>query len=173
MAIHRLLQTVVLPAEHIISVASVAGRVARGPHERLPAVGEVRRVAVERARVPHSLEQDLREPHGVRRRAGAAGLEGARLRVRDVVLVVGRVEVLAVPARREPVVRHDAAGARLRREADGLRRARALVLHADVGQLPELPRFLAVVVGRVADEHPEPGLEGCDGGLLRGVEESV
>lgn len=56
------------------------------------------RLIVELLRIPHRLEQDLWQPHGMGRRTWAAGLKGAGFGVRDVFAVVGGVEVDAVPA---------------------------------------------------------------------------
>lgn len=160
MSIHGLLERVILPAENVIGMVREPGGVATRPDERLVAVGEVGRVdVVERSRIPDRLEQNLRQTNGVRGGARAAGLEGAALGVGDVVLVVGGVEVLAVPAGREAVVGHDAVGARLGREVDRFGGACGCVLHACVGELAELTRLIAIAVGRIADEHAEAGLE--------------
>ena len=133
MPVHGLLERVVLPPEDVVGVVREARGVPARPHEGLFAVGEVRRVdRVEAARVPDRLEEDLGQAHGMRRRAGTARLEGPALWVRDVVLVVRRVQVHAVPARGEPMVRHDTVRTGLRGEVDRLGRPRAGVFHAGV-----------------------------------------
>lgn len=90
-----------------------------------------------------------------------------------MITVIGRVEIDAVPARGEAMVRHDADGTRLLWEVEGLRLARALVLHANVSQLAEVTRLLAGAVVYVAHEHAEARLEGRDCGFLGRVEEGV
>jgi len=140
MTIHGLLEGIIFPAKDVIRMVREARRVATRPDEGLISISEVRGVdVVERARVPDGLQQDLRQTHGVRGGARTARLEGSGLRVSDVVLVVGRVQVLAVPAGGETVVGHDAVGARLRREVDGLGSPGAGVFHAGVGKLAPLP----------------------------------
>jgi len=71
------------------------------------------------------------------------------------------------------VVDHDAARTGLLRELECLGLARALVLHADVGQLAEVAGAFAVLVLDGADEHAEAWLEGCDLGGLRGIKEGI
>lgn len=120
--VHGLLERVALPPEHVVSVgggASVQGKTAtlvyrqdksllgkRGHSpevhavdKRLAAVRGPGALVREHAHVPHELVHDLRQLDGVRRRAlgGAAG-RARRAAVVDVALVVGAVEVLAVPA---------------------------------------------------------------------------
>jgi hypothetical protein len=101
--IHGLLQAIPLPAKHIVTMLSVARVVARGEVEGLRAVGGPVGLVVELPRVPHDLEHDLRNPDGMRGRAGAAGAGAGEGRgtvgwVGDVRFVVRAVEVLAVPA---------------------------------------------------------------------------
>jgi hypothetical protein len=74
---------------------------------------------------------------------------------------------------RESVVNHDSRGTRLFGKLERLGLPRALVLHADVGELAEVARAFAVFVAHVADEHAETGLEGGDFAGLRGVEKRV
>src|SRR4051812_15163763 len=78
---------------------AVSGCVSHAPGERAPVGPEV--LAVKLARVEDDLVHDLRDLDWVGGRTGAAALERARGRVRDVALVVRAVRVLAVPARRE------------------------------------------------------------------------
>lgn len=86
------------PAENIIAVVAVSGRVAVTPDEGLRAVlGPVGRV-VEGPRVPDNLVEELRDLDWVRRRARPSVLERTARGVRDMRGVVGCVEVLAVPA---------------------------------------------------------------------------
>jgi len=51
------------------------------------------------------------------------------------------------------MVSHDAGGTRLGGEFKGFRLTRALVLHADVGQLAEVASLFAITIVDVADEH--------------------
>lgn len=95
------------------------------------------------------------------RGAWAAGLEGSRCRVRDVALVVGRVEVLSVPAAGE-VQRHaPAATAGLCREPLGVgsrarRAAEGVLLHVGLAAVAELLLHgCRRAVRRVADDHAE------------------
>lgn len=130
-------------------------RVSEGPDERLGSILGPVLLVVELSGVPVDLVEELAHADGVGGRAGAAGLEGAALRVRHVRHVVGRVQVLAIPARGEAEGRHDAHGARLRREVDDLRVAGVDVLEAGVGELPETLDLLAAAGGNVADVHAE------------------
>lgn len=100
--VHGALQRVALPAKDVVAVLAEARVVARAEHKRLrPAVLRPLGPVVELRRVPDHLVHELRDPHRVGCRAGAAqGQEvgWARDGVCDVVAVVGEVEVLAVPA---------------------------------------------------------------------------
>lgn len=81
-----------LPIPSVIPVAEI---------ERLRPIRRPLGLVVERRRVPDDLVHELRDAHGVRGRAVAAQREEvgrAGRRVGDVLAVVGRVEVLAVPA---------------------------------------------------------------------------
>ena len=78
--------------------------------------------------IPERLVRQLGHAHRVRRGAGTSGCESFFRRVEHVVLVVRRVEVLAIPARREVMHSHDATFARLRREVGCLGEPRVLVL---------------------------------------------
>jgi len=97
----------------------------------------------------------------MRRRARAAGLEGARGRVRDVALVVDRVQVLAVPAAGE-VQRHaPAAAAGLLGECLGVgsrarRAAEGVLLHVGLAAVAELLLHGGcLAVQTVTDKHTE------------------
>jgi hypothetical protein len=153
--VENLLQRVALPAKDVVGVVAVARGVAKRPHERLAAVSGPVGLVVELARVPHGLEEHLRRAHGMAGRARAAALKRAVLRVRHVRHVVGRVEVHAVPARREARVDHDAGRARPRREPQHLGLARPRVVHARVRQLPEAEHLFLGARVDVADEHAE------------------
>ena len=121
--VHAALQRVALPPKHVVGVLSVPGRVARREHERLRAVGRPLGFVVEGCGVPDDLcrvrglvglvmvckgwgadlEHDLGDLDWVgggacAADAGACEGLGAGDGVGDVGLVVGRVEVLAVPA---------------------------------------------------------------------------
>lgn len=133
---------------------AIAGLIAERPDEGLRAVGRPVGPVVERARVPVRLVEDL--GHG----DGVGGRARVPVRVGHVALVVGRVQVDAVPARREPDRHHDAGGARRRREVQRLpaprhrrlqaREVQVLVLGVELLRRPER---------RVPHRHPEPRLE--------------
>ncbi len=76
----------------------IAGVVAGAPPEGLSGLGPVGLV-VELPGVEHDLVHDLGDLDGVGRWAGTARLESAARGVRDMALVIGRVGVLAIPAR--------------------------------------------------------------------------
>ena len=95
--IHRTLKRIALPAEHIVGVRTIPTRTLKAPDKRIRRTG--RPHAVELAGIPRRLVGYLRGAHGVSRWAGwsvdeAVGFDG----VEHVGLVVGAVEVLAVPA---------------------------------------------------------------------------
>jgi hypothetical protein len=71
------------------------------------------------------------------------------------------------------VINHNPHRARLFRELQRLGLPRALILHANVRQLPKISCALAVFVGYVADEHAEARLEGSHFAGLGSVEECV
>lgn len=99
--VHALLQLVILPAENVVAVLAEARVVAVAEVEGLRAVGGPEALVVEGRRVPDDFVHELWNADWVRGRAAAAEAEevgGAAGRVGDVRLVIGRVEVLAVPA---------------------------------------------------------------------------
>lgn len=149
--VHGALERVALPAEDVVGVGAVAGAVLVAPDERLRPVLGPEVAVVERPRVPHGLERHVWHADRVRGRAGPVRHEAAPARVVHVVLVVGRVEVLAVPARREVVDRHDARRARLLGQLGRLGEPRHDVLQARV---PE-PRAGGRGRARAADRHAE------------------
>jgi len=103
--VHGLLERVVLPAEDVVTVLAEAGVVAHREIEGL-ARRRPERPVVELGCVPDHLVHELRDLDWVSRRAGAWSAEEvgrARVGVGDVVLVVGRVKVLAVPAAGEKI----------------------------------------------------------------------
>ena len=100
-SVHGLLEGVALPAEDVVGVLAETGRVAGGEDERLGTVGGPLGLVVEGGGVPDHLVHELGNADGVGGGAGTAQAEevgGTGGRVGDVVLVVGAVEVLAVPA---------------------------------------------------------------------------
>lgn len=86
--VHGLLESVALPAEHVVTVISISGRVTEGPDEGLAAVGRPVVGVVERACVPDDLVKELGDLDRMGRGAGTAALEGTT-GVRDVARVVG------------------------------------------------------------------------------------
>jgi len=94
--VHRALERIALPPKHVIRMRAIAEMVAIAEDK---GVRPVRRPhVVEAGRVPERLEGELGHAHRVGRRAGAGGREGFLDGVVHVRLVVGGVEVLAVPA---------------------------------------------------------------------------
>jgi len=89
------------------------------------------------------------------RRTGTAALKGSAGWVRYVTLVVGRVEVLAIPAGGEPRVHHDSRRARLGREVLGLSGPRHGVLETCEGELPVVRGLGCCAIARIAGEHAE------------------
>ncbi len=170
MTIHGLLERIVLPAEHVVGVRRIATGVAVGPEERLTSVCWPICLVVEGPGIPDSLEEDLWDFDGVGRRAGAPRLERARDRIRDVICVVRRVQVDAVPAGREPMIGHNAGRTRRVWERQALRPAGRCILHAGKGQLAVFPGLLTILEGGIAHDHAEARLECGDLGLLRSVE---
>lgn len=144
-------------------MAGVSGSVTAAPDEWLAAISGPVSLVVERLGVPHSLQKDLWDLDGVGAWALAAALERAGLGVGNVVTVIRAVQVLAVPACGEAVVRHDTSRAGLGGEVYSLWLAGSLVLHADVGQLTEFTGLITGPVADVTDEHAETGLEGRNG----------
>jgi hypothetical protein len=71
------------------------------------------------------------------------------------------------------MVNHNPTRTRLFGKLQRLRLSRALIFHADIRQLSEIPRALSVFVPHIADEHAEAGFEGSYFTGLRGVEEGV
>jgi len=94
--VHSLLQTVVLPAKEVISVGTVAFVVIVRKEERIGAI--LGPHVVELRSIPQRLVGDLWHADWVRRWACTCGTEGFFGCVVHVILVVGRVDILAVPA---------------------------------------------------------------------------
>jgi hypothetical protein len=161
LGVHGLLEGVALPAEQVVAVDAHARLVAHAPEEGLAAVGRPVLLVVELPGVEHDLVHDLRDLDRVRSRARAARLEGARGRVGDVRLVVGRVERLAVPARREGDGHAPAAAARRLGELAGVgpgagRAAEGRLLHVMLAAVAEATRDGGrLAVGGVTDQHAE------------------
>ena len=100
-SVHGRLERLVLPAENVIGVLAEARRVTHREHEGLGAILGPLRLVVEAGSVPVDFVHELRDANGVSIRAVTAKAEesgGTVDRVRNVVLVVGGVEVFAVPA---------------------------------------------------------------------------
>jgi hypothetical protein len=71
------------------------------------------------------------------------------------------------------MINHNSTRTRLFRKLQRLRLPRALILHADISQLPEIAGAFTVFVGYVADEHAKTGLEGGHLAGLCSVKECV
>ena len=95
--IHDALQRIALPAKQIVGMSRIPGIVTCAPHERLTAVFRPEFRIVEHGRVPHGLVRHLRHAHWMRGRAGTCWLEAALGRVIHMRLMIGWIEVLAVP----------------------------------------------------------------------------
>jgi hypothetical protein len=80
--------------------------------------------------IPQRLVRDLRHAHRMRGRARVGVGKGFVLRVEHVVLVVGAVDVFAVPAAGEVVHRHDAAFTGFRGEVGELGEASVFIAEA-------------------------------------------
>jgi len=180
--VHGALERIALPAKDVVGVLAETSVVARAEVEGLLDARGPSRLVVELGSVPDDLEHQLRDTNGVAGRAGTAQGEeggGARGWVGNVVLVVGRIQVLAVPARGEVDVCANAAGAGLFGEADMVDTA-ALAgsrrVAAKVGARVAAEAVLQLLVGNgcslvgVSRKHAEAGLEGRDlAGLGRDV----
>jgi hypothetical protein len=123
--VHSTLQSVTLPTEDVVTVLSVTGGVTHGKDEGLAAISGPWQV-VERLGVPNGLEEEQRHAGGVGRRAVSVHQDDTSIVVNTsleeshVARVVGRVEVLPVPARREEDVGTDTSRALLVGEVDGV-----------------------------------------------------
>ena len=99
--IHALLELVILPAENVVAVLSETGVITVAQIEGLGAVGGPEALVVEGSGVPDNLVHELGNADGVGRRAAASETEevgGARGWVGYVGFMVGRVEILSIPA---------------------------------------------------------------------------
>jgi len=132
-------------------VRAIALAVIEAPNKRLRAVRGPQRLVVEHGRVPHGLIRHLWHSDGVRGRASSCRDETSLHGAVHVVLVVGTVEVLAVPARGEMVDGHDASRAGVLREVVGLATASVDVPETCITE----PRVLAVLDCGAADSHAE------------------
>jgi hypothetical protein len=94
--VHGLLQRVVFPAKEVISMCTIALVVIVRQEERVGAV--LGPHVVELRGIPERLVCDLWHADGMGSRAGFGISEGFVLRVVHVVLMVGGVDVFAVPA---------------------------------------------------------------------------
>jgi len=148
-------------------------RVIHRPDKRLRSILGPVLLVVELLGVPNNLVHELGHADGVRGRARATALEGASLGVRHVALVVGAVEVLAVPACWETHIGHDAvcAGGLGKIHAFGV--SGACILQTRVGYLSVFICLLLGPVRRLADKHAESRLERCYFGSLLVVGQSV
>ncbi len=120
----------------VITVCSVAAlvQIVVAPDEGLRAVRRPQGLVVVVSRVPHGLKGDLRHANGVRGRASTGSDESSFPCVVHVILVVGAIEVLAVPAGGEVMNRHNPSWARLFRELCRLGEPSHDVLQTSVAQ---------------------------------------
>jgi hypothetical protein len=96
-SIEGTLESIAFPTEDVVTMLAKPGCITHRIDEGLSTLGpDV--LVVELARVPHDFVHQLREPDGVAGGAGAGRLEATAARVCDVALVVGAVDVLAIPA---------------------------------------------------------------------------
>jgi len=103
----------------------------------------------------HGLVRHLRYSHGVGIRTRSGLLKGSLGCAVHVRLVVRAVEVLAVPARREVVDRHDAGRARLGGEVWRLPATSQNGLQTRIPETRVASRYLEGVGRRAADRHAE------------------
>lgn len=141
-----------------ITVESVSSRVTVRQDKRL-------RVAVPLVRedtsVPDNLVEDGDEMHGVALGAGAV-VEGAGFGIRDVGLVVLRVQVLAVPAAGEEDLGAETVGAVLSRELVGFGLWLGVIVETDVADGLGGEVVSEAPLEWVAGDHPEVLGKGLD-----------
>lgn len=123
--VDSLLKEVNIPAIHKITMKAVPSGITHRPHERLrraiPHVGEF-------AGIPDDLIEDRDEMDWVRgwTRAAVVGADG----IGHVRLVIGRIEVLAIPAGRKENLRADTIRTVVGGKATGLWLSWAVVIQA-------------------------------------------
>lgn len=88
------IMSAIVTSEHLLRSRHI--RIAERVHERVLAVGGPE--ILEDSSVPHDLVHDLGKTDGVRVGARSSGLKCARPGISNVALVVGAVDILAVPA---------------------------------------------------------------------------
>ena len=123
--------------------------------------------------IPNRLVHELRHPHGMRSRTRARTLESPGLGIRHVRHMIGRVQILPVPAGRKPSVDHDPGGTGLLGEIQRLGEARPHRLETGIRQLTEAAGFALGAVRGLAYELAEPGAEGGDFRLLLPVRQGA
>ena len=99
--IHALLEFIVLPAKHVVTVLAETSVVTVAEIEGLRAVGGPDALVIEGSGVPYDLVHQLGNADGVAGWAAASKTEevgGTGGWVGNMSLVIGRIEVLAVPA---------------------------------------------------------------------------
>jgi len=111
--------------------------------------------AVESGGIPQGFVGDLREADGVRLGAFSGNGEGLPGRVVHVGLVVGAVEILAVPARGEVVDRHDTTLAGFGGELGELGEPSELAVEADEAKSVVILRRRQRVCARRTNRHAE------------------
>jgi hypothetical protein len=156
--IHRPLESIALPAEDVISVDTIPDIIAEGPDKWLRAIRGPQALVVERRGIPVRLVEDLWDRDWMARWTCVADWVG------DVALVVGTVQVGAVPAGWEAHADHDSHFARAAWEsaliaASSRAGCKTCVL--------ELWGFLCCLlsccpVGWVSNCHAKTGLESSD-----------
>jgi len=154
--IHGLLERIALPAEHVISVSTKATSTLEAPHKWVRTRSPQ---AVELGGVPYSLVDDLWHANGVGGRAWASiGETKSANGIVHVRLVIGAIEVLAIPACWEVVGYKNTSRARLGGEVRELSASVKKCLEAVVA---EASMGLGSLT-RAANGHTEAGLERLD-----------
>jgi len=149
--VHGALERITLPAKEVITVSAETLVVIEAPDERLRAISGPERLVVESGGVPHGLVGNLGHADGVSGWASTGVDEASLYGVVHMVLVVGAVEILAVPARGEVVDGHDTSWAWLGGEVVGLCASGHDVLKASVAKTGAL----VLAVGWAANSHAE------------------
>lgn len=102
--VHGALKSITLPAKDVIGMLTIAGLVTGGESKRLLSVGWPFSLVVELGGIPDNLVHQLGNADRVGGRAVATKTQesgGTADGIGNVVLVVGAVQVLSIPAGRE------------------------------------------------------------------------
>jgi len=132
--VHGALECISLPAKEVIGVGTITFAVVKAPDKGLRVVRGPQGLVVEHGRIPHGFKSDLGHPDRMRGRAGAGSYKCTLASVVHVILVVGAVKVLAVPACWEVMDGHNTGWARFSGEIGSLGGSRHDFLQASISQ---------------------------------------